>query len=137
MEEFAEENPKRNEKKAFWVGLATILILILIVGLTIFFLRGCSGDQKEIKEVKGDQTEPAMTPAAATPTVSPAAVAGEKTGGSPTPTVQGETYTIESGDTLYEIGQKFKVDWHKIAEANGIDNSGALKVGKQIIIPAQ
>lgn len=137
MDEFAEENPKKDERRAFLVGLATILILVLIIGLTIFILRGCSSEKKEVKEVKGNQTEPAVSPAAATPVASQAAVAGEKTSTSPTPTVQGKTYTIESGDTLYEIGQKFKVDWRKIAEANGIDNSGALKVGKQIIIPSQ
>ncbi|MBU2595618.1 LysM peptidoglycan-binding domain-containing protein [Patescibacteria group bacterium] len=137
MDEISEENSKKGEKKAFYVGLATIAGVILIIILTIFFIRGCSGDNQTLKEAQKDEAQPETTPAVATPTTAEGSVAGEKSELTPTPAVKGKAYTVESGDTLYEIGKKFKVDWHKIAEANGIDNSGALKVGKEIIIPKE
>lgn len=134
MDDFSEENQKKSEKKAFWVGLAAIAGLILIIILTIFFIKGCSGDSQTVKEVKKEEA-PETTPAIATPAATAGSIAGERSSATPTPAVKGKAYTVESGDTLYEIGQKFKVDWKKIAEANGIDNAAALKVGKEIIIP--
>ncbi|TSC90734.1 MAG: Peptidoglycan-binding lysin domain-containing protein [Candidatus Berkelbacteria bacterium Licking1014_96] len=134
MDEFDEENQKKREKKAFYVGLATIAGVVLIIILTIFFIKGCSGDDQTLKEAQKDEV-PETTPAVATPAAAEGSVAGEKSSAAPTPAAEGKTYTVESGDTLYEIGKKFKVDWKKIAEANGIDNAAALKVGKEIIIP--
>jgi flagellar basal body-associated protein FliL len=57
MEDFIEENPRKDEKKAFYVGLITLTALILIVGLTIFFIRGCSEKTENVKEVKEGKTE--------------------------------------------------------------------------------
>lgn len=135
MDEISEENSKKSEKKAFYVGLATIAAIVLIIILTIFFVKGCSGNDQTLKEAGKNEAQPETTPAVATPVSTPGNVAGEKSEAAPTPVVKGKTYTVESGDTLYEIGKKFKVDWKKIAEANGIDNAAALKVGKEIIIP--
>ncbi|MCX6811532.1 MAG: LysM peptidoglycan-binding domain-containing protein [Candidatus Berkelbacteria bacterium] len=140
MDEITEENPKKDEKKAFYVGLATVLGLIFIIAFAIFFLRGCADTKKDVEEVKnkGAKTEEAAK-TATTPvaTSDQGNVAGQKTETKTTPPANAKTYTVQSGDTLYEIGKKFKVDWHKIAEVNGIENSGALKVGKQIIIPSE
>ncbi len=136
MDDFSEENSKK-EKKAFYVGLATIAGVILIIILTIFFIKGCSGDNKILKEAQKNEAQPETTPAITTPVSTPGNVAGEKSETTPTPAVKGKTYTVQSGDTLYEIGKKLKVDWKKIAEANGIDNAAALKVGKEIIIPSE
>lgn len=137
MDDITEENQKKDEKKAFYVGLATVISLILIVFLVVFFLRGCSNSKEKIKSVKNNQTtESPAQPAPVQPAnVTTGNVAGSETQASPSPQAQGQKYTVQSGDTLYEIGKKFKVDWHSIAEVNGIDNAGALKVGSQIIIP--
>ena len=139
MDEITEENPKKDEKKAFYVGLATVLGLILIIALTIFFLRGCADTKKDVKEVQdsnqNNKGTTQTTAAIATPTQ--ASVAGASTAPEPTSQAKGQTYTVQSGDTLYDIGKKFKVSWQKIAEVNGIDNSGALKVGSKIIIPSE
>lgn len=139
MDEISEENPRKDEKKAFYVGLATVFGLVIIIALTIFFLKGCSGTKKDIKEVQDNNTNDkgATQTAAAIATPTQASVAGASTQPEPTSQAKGQTYTIESGDTLYDIGKKFKVSWQRIAEANGIDNSGALKVGSQIIIPSE
>ncbi len=143
MDEIIEQDPKKEEKKAFYVGLATITCLIFIIVLVIFFLRGCSGQNNKVKEATDNNTE---TKEAIGTSQAPVAnsvqgeVAGEKITPSPAAAVtavNGKKYTVQSGDTLYEIGKKFKVDWKKIAEANGIENSAALKVGKEIIIPSE
>lgn len=137
MDEFDGENQKKGEKKAFYVGLGTIAGIILIIILTIFFIKGCSSDNETLKEAQKNEAQPETTPVIATPAITEGSVAGEKSEATPTPAVKGKAYTVESGDTLYEIGKKFKVDWKKIAEANGIDNAAALKVGKEIIIPSE
>lgn len=139
MDDITEENQKRDEKKAFYVGLATVISLILIVFLVIFFIRGCSSSKEDIKSANNQtQTSISTQPAPAQPAnVTAGNVAGSETQTSPSPQVQGQKYTVQNGDTLYEIGKKFKVDWHSIAEANNIDNAGALKVGSQIIIPSE
>jgi len=138
MEEFNEENPKNNDKKAFYIGLATITCLILIIGVAIFFLRGCSDKNNKVEEAKDNNAgleEAIVTSEAPVSSSVQGEVAGEKITPSPTTNAVGKKYTVQSGDTLYEIGNKFKVDWKKIADVNGIENSAALKVGKEIIIP--
>ncbi len=47
----------------------------------------------------------------------------------------GQNYTVQSGDTLFEIGQKFGVDWKKIAEINNLEAPYSLTVGKTLLIP--
>ena len=40
------------------------------------------------------------------------------------------TYTVKSGDTLSEIGQSLGVDWHSIANANGISSPYTIYPGQ-------
>ena len=50
----------------------------------------------------------------------------------------GETYTVQSGDTLYSIAEEVYGDgnrWAEIAEANGIDDQSGLTVGQELDIP--
>jgi nucleoid-associated protein YgaU len=54
-------------------------------------------------------------------------------------TQSGTQYTIQSGDTLFLIAQKFYGDgyqFNKIADANGISDPNSITVGQNIIIPA-
>jgi LysM repeat protein len=46
-------------------------------------------------------------------------------------------YTLRPGDTLYQVGQLFGVDWHTIATYNHITNQYSMPVGLGLIIPAQ
>lgn len=46
-----------------------------------------------------------------------------------------KTYTVQPGDTLYGIAQKFGVSWKAIAEANNIEDATALRVGQKLVIP--
>jgi LysM repeat protein len=50
----------------------------------------------------------------------------------------GQTYVVESGDTLFSISRKFyksSAHWKEIRDANKIDDSGKLKSGQTLIIP--
>ncbi len=76
--------------------------------------------------------------AAATPTPTPSpivtAAPTEAPSVQPTP---GGTYTVEPGDFLSGIGEKFGVPWQLIAEANGIEGPDyTIQVGQELIIPA-
>ena len=49
-----------------------------------------------------------------------------------------QTYTVQSGDTLFKIAEQFYGDgnqWQKIAQANGNLAPESLKVGQKLQIP--
>ncbi len=46
-----------------------------------------------------------------------------------------ETYTVQPGDTLGEIGARFGVDYHEIARVNGIENPDLIYPGQVFTIP--
>ena len=43
-------------------------------------------------------------------------------------------YTVKSGDTLYRIGKKYKIDYKTIAKDNGIKNPNLIFIGQKVII---
>lgn len=45
------------------------------------------------------------------------------------------TYTVKPGDTLSAIGQRYGVDWRKIAKANKIPNPDLIYPGQTFVIP--
>gem|GEM_PF-3965616 len=45
------------------------------------------------------------------------------------------TYTVQPGDYLYEIGQKFGVPWHDIAQANNIQSPYTIYPREVLVIP--
>ncbi|HVM18702.1 MAG TPA: LysM domain-containing protein [Egibacteraceae bacterium] len=51
---------------------------------------------------------------------------------------EGETYTVQSGDTLTRIAEQFYGDPRKfdlIVDANNLDSTTGLRVGQELIIP--
>jgi nucleoid-associated protein YgaU len=86
----------------------------------------------------------APSPAASPPAAAKPAVALPSPAASPSPIRPNgteESYTVEPGDTLAVIAQKFYGDptqWRKIYDANRAaigDNPDAIKVGTQLKIP--
>lgn len=45
------------------------------------------------------------------------------------------TYSVQSGDYLSLIGQKYEVNWQSIASANGISSPYAISLGEKLVIP--
>jgi LysM repeat protein len=51
----------------------------------------------------------------------------------------GQTYTVQSGDTLSKIGSRYGVSWQKIFEANRdkLDDPDKIDVGQELTIPSE
>ncbi len=47
----------------------------------------------------------------------------------------GDTYRVRSGDSLYGIAQRLKVDPQALADANGIDDPAKIKLGQVLQLP--
>jgi LysM repeat protein len=50
---------------------------------------------------------------------------------------EGGTYTVQAGDTPYDIAQRFGVSVEELMEANEITDPTSLSVGQKLIIPGQ
>lgn len=46
-------------------------------------------------------------------------------------------YTVVRGDTLSKIGNRYGVDWHDIADLNGLRNPNAIDTGQKLRIPGR
>lgn len=71
---------------------------------------------------------------AAEPSLQPLSAKEPASAPEPTPPAQ-QTYTVVAGDTLSEIGERFGVDYLRIAEANQIANPDLIQIGQVLVIP--
>lgn len=55
-------------------------------------------------------------------------------GGGDSPASAPQTYTVQRGDTLSEIGERFGVDWRILAQVNGLSNPNLILPGQQLRI---
>lgn len=83
------------------------------------------------------KTSPSVTPSL-TVSVSPKPTTSTKVTPSSTlkPGTAG-TYTVASGDTMYSIALKLKINWLDLAKANGLDETTAnkIKIGQVLLLP--
>ncbi len=127
-----EEKPKSN-------SYTLVLLLTLLVVALIFFLvallRNCGSEEVSETAKSTPAVEETTTPVAQTGSTveNPSEEAASET--TATAPAGGQNYTVQSGDTLFEIGQKFGVDWKKIAEINNLEAPYSLTVGKTLLIP--
>ena len=61
--------------------------------------------------------------------------AGKKVETTQKPVANDITYTVKSGDTLYDIALKYNTTYQKLAEYNNIANPSVIYVGQKIRIP--
>jgi LysM repeat protein len=47
------------------------------------------------------------------------------------------TYTVKAGDTLWELGKKFKIPYGEIATANSLKSTAPLHQGQKLVIPGK
>ncbi len=52
-------------------------------------------------------------------------------------TAQFTTYTVQKGDTLFDISQKFNIDWSTLADLNNLKSPFDLQPGQTLEIPKQ
>lgn len=50
-------------------------------------------------------------------------------------TIEFTTYTVQKGDTLFDISQKFNISWTTLATLNNLKSPFTLKAGQIIKIP--
>ncbi len=99
--------------------LATICCLLIAVGLTI----------NAVKILFS-------RPATQEPTVTPKVLGATDTKTtSSTPVEQFTQYKVQKGDTLFDISQKFNIDWITLATLNNIQSPFAVKQGQTLNIP--
>jgi LysM repeat protein len=90
-----------------------------------------TGDTDSTQGLTDPRTVATSTPWATPPPVvyvegSPGAVGPE-----------GGTYTVQAGDTPYDIAQRFGVSVEELMEVNDITDPASLSVGQKLIIPGQ
>jgi LysM repeat protein len=51
------------------------------------------------------------------------------------PSYPAHTYTVQSGETLFAIGNKFQQSWQQIVLANGLSNENLVQAGSILVIP--
>jgi peptidoglycan/xylan/chitin deacetylase (PgdA/CDA1 family) len=104
-------------------------------------LAAACGDDDDVPDTSDSPTAtPARTSpgASASPSTSPtttATAAPTQPGETPTPPPAPATYTVQPGDTLYSIAQRFGTTVEAIAAANGIADPGSISVGQVLLIP--
>lgn len=102
-------------------------------------LYGSDGEALWASGTQTDNPLPAPEPepvAAAEQAADPAPVVEEVPPPPPAPAAQ--TYTVESGDTLWAVAERFYGDgsrYQEIANASGIDNPDVINVGQVLTIP--
>jgi LysM repeat protein len=69
-------------------------------------------------------------PAAQAPATSPAGSVATTA-----PSGSGTTYTVQAGDSLFTIAQRFGITVDEIVAANSLSNPNSLSIGQQLIIP--
>jgi 5'-nucleotidase len=48
--------------------------------------------------------------------------------------MQGETYTVVSGDVLWKIAKMYNLTWERLADMNNLDDPNRLYPGQKLII---
>lgn len=56
-------------------------------------------------------------------------------GASAPPTASGKTYTVQNGDSVWRIANRFKVNQNALMKANGLSDARKLRGGMNLVIP--
>ena len=122
----------------FLLGALSVVFIVVGIVLVLAFM----GKGQGIPFLSTDTPTPTMTytpsptpTATATPTLTPTATLTPTPTFTPTPSEPFE-YTIEEGDSLVAIAEKFNVDLITLMLLNNLNNSSTLYVGQKIIVPA-
>ncbi len=109
--------------------LPAVCVAIIVLALA------CGEEETGDTDSTQGLTDPS-TVATATPWATPPPVVYVEGGPGPAGPATG-TYTVQAGDTLYDIGLHFGVSVEDLMEANDITDPGSLIVGQKLIIPGQ
>lgn len=102
-------------------GGGVVLLALLLVPTT-------GSDESESEEQVSPVTITTPVSAVAGAAVTPAVVATAGPEGA-------QAYVVESGDTLWDIAQRFGTTVEALVEANGLEDAADLTIGQEITIP--
>jgi len=108
-------------KIVFWLILALILV-------------ACAAPKIAATPTVTPEVLPTIAVATATNTVTPFVPETPTEIPTVVPTPDG-TYTVQAGDTLIGIADKFGISYGYLADVNGIDNPSLISIGQVLIIP--
>ncbi|HLC39022.1 MAG TPA: LysM peptidoglycan-binding domain-containing protein [Patescibacteria group bacterium] len=128
------------DERAFAVGLTTIIVVVglLVIFGVWYFVTHNQAAEVSTNESMSDQPGEKVLGESIEPDQNTIPTDSEQTVGTETETTStfpGGVYTVESGDTLYSIGLKLKVDWKEIAQLNNLESPYNLKKGQELQIP--
>ncbi len=123
--------------------ITAIVLGILIIGVIVFISRGIftgSGEDAPRQEQEMMEDHPAQTEES-TPSEEPVMEEEPAQVEEAPMTVEAKTYTVKSGDSLYniaktQVGDASKETLKKIRDLNGM-SSNTLKVGQELKLPAK
>jgi murein DD-endopeptidase MepM/ murein hydrolase activator NlpD len=129
-----------------------LLLKSLVIAMILFILTGCVRPSKASpvfqvvdNNPQADQADqPNNAHSSRTPFLPPTRVPGspvytptpDAPHALPTPRKDADTYTVQGGDTLGNIAQRYGVDLNSIVQANNLTNPDILSVGQVLDIPA-
>ena len=125
------------------VALGVLIILVFLIGRWSAPDGVSTEELDDLKQQVADSEEEVaelQAALAAQPTVapSPSVTVGEQTDEAEDPEFDGETYVVQSGDTMRGIAERFCGDPSQddlIAEFNGIADPTIISVGAELMIP--
>ena len=149
--DYGEEPQKGGDRggrvpNVLWGRLVALGLLTLIVFLIGRWSAPDGVSTEELRELRSQVTAAeeevaelrAALAAQPSPTPSPSVTVGEQTDEAEDPEFDGETYVVQSGDTMRGIAERFCGDPAKddlIAEFNGIADPTIISVGAELMIP--
>jgi LysM repeat protein len=117
--------------------LSGVAIVLLVVGLLLVIIWVTGGGIPSLPFLATDTPTPTLTFTSLPPTDTPTITLTPPPSETPTPSGP-VTYIVESGDTLFSIGDKFGVSTDQLLAYNpNITNPNNIPVGMQLIIPSQ
>lgn len=110
-------------------GARGTLIASMAVGAALA-ITACGDDGAEPTDpptAASTESTPEATQQAPTPTATPTA--------QPQATATGQTYAVESGDTISSIAKRFDTTVDAIVDANDLEDPDVIAVGQELVIP--
>lgn len=106
-------------------GLLIVVLILAAVVLTILLVWSRTVEPVSPTPAVASPTPPPAAEATPMPTLPP----------TPTPTPIPLVYTVQEGDTLSAIGQRYGVTVAEIVAANNLPNPDMLTIGQRLVIP--
>jgi LysM repeat protein len=110
-------------------------LCVAVIVLALACGEGKTGGTGNTQGLTDPRTVATATPWATPPPV--VYVEGGEEGGSGPARPAGGTYTVQTGDTLYDIAQRFGVSVDDLMAANEITDPASLSIGQKLVIPGQ